>query len=221
MKEIIKKGKTVDEAVKSALDELSLNIEDVEVEVVSEGSKGIFGIGSKDAEVIVKYSEKEEKCVEETTGECETIVKDFLSNVFEKMDIEANVSVKKDGDKIDVDVSGEKMGIIIGRRGETLSSLQYLTNLVVNRKTEEYVKVSIDTENYKKKREEALIRLANKTAEKVLKYKRSFTLEPMNPYERRIIHSALQSNEKISTYSTGVEPMRKVVIALNKENKEY
>ena len=108
------------------------------------------------------------------------------------------------------------MGVIIGRRGETLSALQYLTSLVVNRKTEGYTKISIDTENYKKKREESLIKLANKTAEKVIKYRRNITLDPMNPYERRIVHSSLQGNDKISTFSTGDEPMRRVVVALKK-----
>ena len=217
MKEILKKGKTVDEAVKAALEELGLEKDQVEIEVIFEGNKGIFGIGSKDAEVLVKYNDADNI----VSGNAAEITKDFVKTLLEKMDIEANVEVKVDGDKINVDVSGEKMGIIIGRRGETLSSLQYITNLVVNRKTDEYVKVSIDTENYKQKREESLVRLANKTAEKVLKYRRSFTLEPMNPYERRIIHSALQSNEKITTYSTGTEPMRRVVIAVNKENKEF
>jgi len=225
MKEIIKKGKKVEDAVKMALEELGLTEDQVEVEVISEGNKGIFGIGSKDAEVIVRYSENKKEDVtvvsDKELSDNEKLTKEFLSTIFDKMGIEADIAIKSDGDKIDVDVSGEKMGIIIGRRGETLSSLQYLTNLVVNRKSDEYVKVSIDTENYKQKREEALIRLANKTAEKVVKYKRSFTLEPMNPYERRIIHSALQSNDKICTYSTGNEPMRRVVIAQNRENKEF
>ena len=214
MKETVKKGKSVEEAIELALAEIGASREDVEIEVVSEGSKGIFGIGSKEAEVKVTLK-----------GECscccgaEAIACDFVKNILDKLGMEATLSTEQDGDKINIDIAGENMGIIIGRRGETLSSLQYLTNLVVNRKTDEYTRVSIDTENYKHKREEALKKLAEKTADKVLKYRRSFTLEPMNPYERKVIHSALQDNDKITTYSTGSEPMRKVVVALNKNNE--
>lgn len=206
MKEIIKKGKTVDEAINIALNEMGVSRENVEIEVISEGNKGIFGIGSKDAEV---------KVILKDFG-AEEIAREFLQGVIEKIGIDANINVETEDDRINIDISGENMGIIIGRRGETLSSLQYLTNLVVNRRVDDYIKVSIDTENYKQKREEALIKLAHKTAEKVIKYRRSFTLEPMNPYERKIIHSALQENDRISTYSTGSEPMRKVVVALNR-----
>lgn len=206
MKEIIKKGKTVDEAINIALNEMGVSRENVEIEVISEGNKGIFGIGSKDAEV---------KVILKDFG-AEEIAREFLQGVIEKIGIDANINAETEDDRINIDISGENMGIIIGRRGETLSSLQYLTNLVVNRRVDDYIKVSIDTENYKQKREEALIKLAHKTAEKVIKYRRSFTLEPMNPYERKIIHSALQENDRISTYSTGSEPMRKVVVALNR-----
>ena len=208
MKEIIKKGKTVDEAINIALEEAGVLRENVEIEVLSEGNKGIFGIGSKEAEVKIIIKEN-------CAGD---IAKDFVENVLKKLNMAANVDVNCDEDRVNIDISGENMGIIIGRRGETLSSLQYLTNLVVNRKVEDYIKVSIDTENYKQKREEALIKLAHKTAEKVIKYRRSFTLEPMNPYERKVIHSALQENEQISTYSTGSEPARRVVVALNRNN---
>ncbi len=208
MKEIIKKGKTVDEAINIALEEAGVSRENVEIEVLSEGNKGIFGIGSKEAEVKIIIKEN-------CAGD---IAKDFVENVLKKLNMAANVDVNCDEDRVNIDISGENMGIIIGRRGETLSSLQYLTNLVVNRKVEDYIKVSIDTENYKQKREEALIKLAHKTAEKVIKYRRSFTLEPMNPYERKVIHSALQENEQISTYSTGSEPARRVVVALNRNN---
>lgn len=208
MKEIIKKGKTVDEAINIALEEAGVSRENVEIEVLSEGNKGIFGIGSKEAEVKIIIKDN-------NAGD---IAKDFVENVLEMLNLSANVDVNCDEERVNIDISGENMGIIIGRRGETLSSLQYLTNLVVNRKVEDYIKVSIDTENYKQKREEALIKLAHKTAEKVIKYRRSFTLEPMNPYERKVIHSALQENEQISTYSTGSEPSRRVVVALNRNN---
>ena len=208
MKEIIKKGKTVDEAINAALSELGVSRENAKIEIISEGNKGIFGIGSKDAEVKVSFGEID----------AEAIAKECVENIVAKLGLNAEITTSAEEDKINMNISGDGMGIIIGRRGETLSSLQYLTNLVVNRKVDDYIKVSIDTENYKQKREEALIKLAHKTAEKVIKYRRSFTLEPMNPYERKVIHSALQENEKISTYSTGSEPSRRVVVALKRDD---
>lgn len=206
MKETVKKGKTVDDAVEAALAELGVGKDDVEITVLTEGNKGLFGLGSKEAEVKVTVIEKSS----------EEIARDFLNTVLEGIGLEASVNISTDEERMNIEISGESMGVIIGRRGETLSALQYLTSLVVNRKTEGYTKISIDTENYKKKREESLIKLANKTAEKVIKYRRNITLDPMNPYERRIVHSSLQGNDKISTFSTGDEPMRRVVVALKK-----
>lgn len=206
MKETVKKGKTVDDAVEAALAELGVGKDDVEITVLTEGNKGLFGLGSKEAEVKVTIIEKSS----------EEIARDFLNTVLEDIGLEASVDISTDEERMNIEISGESMGVIIGRRGETLSALQYLTSLVVNRKTEGYTKISIDTENYKKKREESLIKLANKTAEKVIKYRRNITLDPMNPYERRIVHSSLQGNDKISTFSTGDEPMRRVVVALKK-----
>ncbi len=206
MKETVKKGKTVDDAVEAALAELGVGKDDVEITVLTEGNKGLFGLGSKEAEVKVTVIEKSS----------EEIARDFLNTVLEDIGLEASVDISTDEERMNIEISGESMGVIIGRRGETLSALQYLTSLVVNRKTEGYTKISIDTENYKKKREESLIKLANKTAEKVIKYRRNITLDPMNPYERRIVHSSLQGNDKISTFSTGDEPMRRVVVALKK-----
>ena len=206
MKETVKKGKTVDDAVEAALAELGVGKDDVEITVLTEGNKGLFGLGSKEAEVKVTVIEKSS----------EEIARDFLNTVLEDIGLEASVDISTDEERMNIEISGESMGVIIGRRGETLSALQYLTSLVVNRKTEGYTKISIDTENYKKKREESLIKLANKTAEKVIKYRRNITLDPMNPYERRIVHSSLQGNDKISTFSTGDEPMRRVVVTLKK-----
>ena len=188
MKETVKKGKTVDNAVEAALAELGVGKDDVEITVLTEGNKGLFGLGSKEAEVKVTVIEKSS----------EEIARDFLNTVLEGIGLEASVDISTDEERMNIEISGESMGVIIGRRGETLSALQYLTSLVVNRKTEGYTKISIDTENYKKKREESLIKLANKTAEKVIKYRRNITLDPMNPSERRIVHSSLQGNDKIA-----------------------
>ena len=208
MKEIIKKGRTVDEAVQLALDELGCTRDDVLIDVISEGKNGLFGIGSKEAEVRVTLEEKSP----------ETVAAAFLKGVTENLGLDATINTSTDDeDVLNIDVSGEDMGAIIGRRGETLSALQYLTSLVVNKNTDGFIRVSLDTENYKQRREQALIHLADKTASKVIRFRRSLTLEPMNPYERRIIHSHLQGNNKVSTYSTGTEPARRVVVALKRD----
>lgn len=150
-------------------------------------------------------------CVEASEKEAEA--RSFLTNVLEKMKVQADMAITSQKDEMRIEFSGPDMGIIIGRRGETLDALQYLTSLVVNKGEEGYIKVTLDTENYRKKREDTLVKLATKLAGKVVKYRRNISLEPMNPYERRIIHSALQEYEGVTTYSTGSEPNRKVVIA--------
>ncbi len=199
-----KTGKTVQDAISLALAELNASMEDVEVEVLEEGSKGIFGIiGGKLARVRVTLKES----VSEVAIE-------FLQKVFEKMGISAEIEAAENDDTLFLEIKAEDSGIIIGRRGETLDALQYLTSLVVNKNRDSYKKVSIDIENYRYKREETLVRLAKRLADKVVKYKKSVTLEPMNPYERKIIHSTLQDNEFVETYSIGSEPNRKVVITL-------
>ncbi|WP_024832691.1 RNA-binding cell elongation regulator Jag/EloR [Ruminiclostridium josui] len=205
---IEKKGKTVQEAISAALEELQLTQDDVDIEVIEEGNKGIFGIiGSKVAKIRVTVKEKEEK------NRCD-IASDFLYTILNNMGVEADINVTEDEESIVVDINGDNIGIIIGRRGETMDSLQYLTSLVVNKEYEDYKRVILNVENYRQKREETLIKLANRLADKVVKYKKPITLEPMNPYERRIIHSSLQGHKYVETYSTGEEPKRKVVITL-------
>lgn len=142
--------------------------------------------------------------------------KNFLMDVMKSMGIEASIEVQLVKDSLNIQLEGPNMGVIIGRRGQTLDSLQYLVSLVVNKNRDNYLKVFIDTENYREKREETLIRLANKMARKAKKIGKTVILEPMNPYERRIIHSALQGNPYVQTYSEGDEPFRKVVITLKK-----
>ena len=204
---IEKTGKTVQEAISAALLELKLSEEDVDIEVIEEGTKGIFGIiGSKVARIKVSVKEEE-------TNRCD-IASDFIYSILNNMEIEAEISVNEDDENIVVDVNGDDIGIIIGRRGETMDALQYLTSLVVNKGYQDYKRVILNVENYRQKREETLVKLANRLAEKVIKYKKPVTLEPMNPYERRIIHSSLQGHKYVETYSTGEEPKRKVVIAL-------
>jgi len=207
---IEKCAKTKEEAIALALAELGISEADAEIEVVEEGSKGFLGLGSKDA--VVKVSAKA------TDGGKKA--EDFLSKIFELTGEEVNVEATTDGDVLRVNLSGPDMGIVIGKRGETLDALQHLTSLVVNKGDGNFMKVSLDAENYREKRNEALESLAHKLANKVMRTRRSTTLEPMNAYERRIIHSALQDHETVTTYSIGQGINRKVVIALkSKDNK--
>jgi spoIIIJ-associated protein len=207
MKTIEMTGRTVEEALKSALSELKLTEDKVEVEVLEEGSKGFFKlIGAKPARIRVKV--KRDYIYD---------AKAFLRDVLNSMGIRAEIKIKEEDNVLKINLVGPDMGIIIGYRGETLDSLQYLVSLVVNKDQEaEYKRVVLDTENYRAKREETLRRLASKTAFKVRKTGKSFRLEPMNPYERRIIHSALQNDLYVETFSEGEEPYRRVVVNLKK-----
>ena len=234
-----KSAKNKEAAIEAALKELGAAREDVDIEVLDEGSKGFLGIGARDARVRVtlkkaqseeaapaqtsapvRESKKEERPKKESLGGPEEDAKKFLGDIFSAMNLDVSIDAKMDEQSISIDLAGENMGIVIGKRGDTLDSLQYLTSLVVNQRSEDYIKVSIDTENYREKRTEALLALSNRLAEKVTKTGKKFTLEPMNPYERRIIHSNLQDSETVTTYSVGAEPYRKVVIA-PKNSKPY
>jgi len=223
-----KTAKTVEEAIQSALEELKTEREKVEIEVLEQPTRGIFGIiGSKHAKVRVSIKEDKipEKTIEKKIEFKEIKVKDFtvdkdkarkfLREVLEAMDIKAEIRVKDINGGIYINLSGPRMGLIIGRRGQTLDSLQYLVSLVVNKdkEKESFVKVILDTEDYRRKREETLERLARRLAERVQKTGKKVELEPMNPYERRIIHSTLQEYKDITTFSEGEEPYRKVVIS--------
>lgn len=207
MKTIEITGKTVEEALKSALRQLDTTEDKVEVTVIDEGSKGFFNlIGTKPAKISVTM--KRDRILE---------TKKFLSEVLEKMNVKAEINIEESNDVVNINLTGPKMGNIIGYRGETLDSLQYLTSLVVNKaKEDKYKRVILDTENYRQKREETLKRLANKIAYKVRKSGRVLKLEPMNPYERRVIHSELQNNDFVKTFSEGEEPYRRVVVELKK-----
>ncbi len=216
------RAKSVDEAVEAALKELNASRDDVDIEVIEEPSKGFLGIGAHDAvvRVTVKGAEKKTEKAAKAPSKPKVIpedadktAKEFLDGIFKAMNLEVQIDAKKTDEGVDIELSGDNMGIVIGKRGDTLDSLQYLTSLVVNKGSEDYVKVSLDTENYREKRTETLLSLSNRLAEKVAKTGKRFTLEPMNPYERRVIHSNLQDNENVTTYSIGQEPYRKVVIA--------
>ena len=230
-----KSAKSINEAIELALEELNASREDVDIEVIEEGSKGFLGLGAKDAVVKVtlknqsaapKKSEKataplKTEQVQTDNTSVENVAKSFLENLFAAMKLEVAISVSLEGDMMTVNLEGDNMGIVIGKRGDTLDSVQYLTSLVVNKNSEDYIKVTIDTENYREKREEALVALSKRLADKVTRTGKKFTLEPMNPYERRIIHSNLQDFESVTTFSVGTEPYRKVVIAPKNPKPRY
>lgn len=199
-------AKTVNEAITEACRKLSVTSDKLDYEVTEEGSGGFFGIGSKPA--VIRAAVKMEKLSAEDTA------KNFLHDVFAAMNMQVAVNVLYDEAEksMDIDLSGDEMGVLIGKRGQTLDSLQYLVSLVVNKEMEEYVRVKVDTEHYRQRRKETLENLAKNIAYKVRKTRRPLALEPMNPYERRIIHSALQNDKCIATHSEGDEPYRRVVV---------
>ena len=209
MDEIRKSGKTIDEAVAAALAELQAEKDEVTITVIEEGSKGFLGMfGGKDAVVLVKKNFNPEKAAE-----------NFLREVFLSMGLIIKIETKMQDKHLLVDLTGDDMGILIGKRGQTLDALQYLVNLVVNKNSASYISVMLDTENYRQRRKETLETLAKNIAYKVKRTRRPVSLEPMNPYERRIIHSALQNDKYVFTKSEGEEPFRHVVIALKKEER--
>lgn len=205
MKTLEKSAKTIDEAIDAALAELGRSREEVTIDIVRMPSKGIFGIGAKDA--IVRVSAEDNVTA---------FAIDFLSNIFKKFDLDVEIRTSEGEEFITLDLVGKDLGILIGRRGETLDALQYLTNLTVSRHFEERSKFILDVEGYRAKREETLERLAKKLAERVKESGKNMSLEPMSPYERRIIHTVLQSDDQVRTFSEGEEPYRKVVIARKK-----
>lgn len=200
-------AKTVDDAITEACQKFTVTSDKLEYEVVDEGKTGLLGIGARPAviHVRVKSSPKDK-------------AKDFLDDVFEAMNLTVvtNVNYNEEENSMEIDLSGDEMGILIGKRGQTLDSLQYLVSLVVNKDIENYIRVKVDTENYRKRRKETLENLAKNISYKVKRTKRPVSLEPMNPYERRIIHSALQNDRYVTTYSEGDEPFRHVVVVLKK-----
>ena len=198
-------AKTVDEALTEASIRLGIPSNKLEHEVIEKGSAGFLGIGSRNA--VIKAWKK--FSIEDAT-------KEFLSSVFKAMNLEVEVKVNEEEKAVDVDLEGDDMGVLIGKRGQTLDSLQYLTNLAINKGSEEYYKVKVDTEDYRKRRKETLENLAKNIAYKVKRTKRPVTLEPMNPFERRVIHSALQNDRFVTTHSEGEEPYRHVVVTLKK-----
>ena len=203
-------GKTEEEAIAGALEELNMTRDEVTVEILERAKAGFFGIGSVPAKVRVSYELPETRAEKLET---------FLKGLFEHMDVEAGMTIEETERGISVNFEGENIGALIGHRGETLDAIQHLANYTINKNCDERVRICIDAENYRAKREESLRRLAEKVAGKVKKYRRNITLEPMNAYERHVIHASLQDVSGVTTYSTGTEPNRRVVVALERQQK--
>jgi len=201
-------AKTYDEAVTDALVKLGATSDQVEIEVIDKGSSGFLGIGAKPVKIKVTK-----------TLTPETYLRKFLSDIFNamKLEVEILIQIDEDSRNIDVELKGNDMGVLIGKRGQTLDSLQHLVSLVINKHSEEYIRVKLDTENYRERRKETLEQLAKNIAYKVKRTRRPASLEPMNPYERRIIHSALQDDKFVYTKSEGEDPFRHVVVLPKKE----
>ena len=221
-------AKTVSEAITDACQEFGVTSDRLVYEVIEKESAGFLGIGSKPAtikaaikveeEVKVVEAPKKEKESFVSSASFEEIAKTFLRDVFEAMKMEVAIVAKFNEEErnLDIELSGDDMGMLIGKRGATLDSLQYLVSLVVNKSTDDYVRVKVDTENYRERRKETLENLAKNIAYKVKRTKRPVSLEPMNPYERRIIHSALQNDKYVTTHSEGEDPFRRVIVSLKK-----
>ena len=269
MRSVEKVGKTVNDAITEALIELGASTEEVDIEIISKGSKGFIGFGAKDAKVRVtlkapvevepqveeipevkedvkvtslnkvteevvppspnemnneekKDSEDAVVVTKDEITHVQQLAEEFLYKLLKEMNIEAVVKSEiVNNNRLSINLEGKNMGVIIGKRGETLDAIQYITNIVANKGRTEYVKIMLDTENYRARREETLKRLAYKLSRKAQQSKRPIVLEPMNPYDRRIIHSALQDSKIVKTHSEGKEPFRRVVITPSYQNRSY
>ena len=202
-------GKTEEEAIESALAQLNLSRDDVSVEIVERAKSGFLGLKSSPAIVRVIYEE-----IEDSASKVES----FLTGLIQRMGVDATMEIKESDASVEVILKADEPGALIGRRGETLDAIQHLANYALNRGGANRTRVSIDAENYRQRRNETLENLATRTAGRVMKYRRNMTLDPMNAYERHIIHSTLQSYENISTYSVGSEPNRRIVVAYSRNN---
>ena len=248
LKTLEKSGKTEEAAIAAALEELGLDRDDVSVEIVERAKSGFLGIGASPAVVRVQYEAPDEELetVAEAAAESPAAapaeaqpaaapaapaaavdepesyarIRAFVSGLLEHMGIQAEIEITaRENGGVNVNLSGSNMGAVIGRRGETLDAIQHLTNYAVNRGSDKHMHISVDAESYRAKREESLVRLAEKMAAKAIKYKRSMALEPMNSYERHVIHTALQDYEGVTTSSTGTEPNRRVVVSYEKPQR--
>ena len=206
MKSLEITGKTYEEALVAGLAQMGLQSSQVDVTTLEEGTKGFLGIGARPYKLLLTKKDTAASRAE-----------DFLKNLTSLMGLSVTFDITENEDSMLINMNGDSQGILIGHRGETLDAIQYLTSLQVNKDSKDYIRVTLDTEGYRAKREQTLIALANRMAAKVAKTGRRMVLEPMNPYERRILHSALQEHPYVTTHSEGEEPNRRVGITLKKD----
>ena len=198
-------GKTRSEAIEKAMEKFGVGEENLDIQVVDEGSRGFLGIGAKDYVINVKKIINKEE-----------IIRSYLKKIYDCLDIRIDVRVEEEEDTVRVFVTGEGSSILIGRHGESLDGLQTIVNIYLTKETDEHKRLILDIEGYREKRETSLVAYAKKMAQKVMYSRRAIRLDPMNPYERRIVHFALQDNTKITSFSEGEEPNRRIVLALKK-----
>ena len=237
IKTLEKSARTEDEAIAAALAELGMDRDDVSVEIVERAKSGFLGIGASPAVIRVSYEAEDEPAAPAAAPKAEATaapakaaaaavvdenedyaeIRRFLTGLLERMGVTADIEISpRENGGVNVNLSGSGMGAIIGRRGETLDAIQHLTNYAINRGQNKRVRINVDAESYRLKREQALQRLAQKVADKVTRYRRNITLEPMNAYERHVIHAALQDHPDVTTFSTGTEPNRRIVVAYSR-----
>lgn len=233
------KGRTKGDAITEACTHFSIPSDKLDYQVIEEGKTGFLGMGARPAVIRARVKEEAEEVIEpvklaETPViasvkaaaadimdiDVEGVSRKFLLDVFAAMDmtVEIDISYNEQLRSLDIELSGDEMGVLIGKRGQTLDSLQYLISLVVNKGTTEYIRVKVDTENYRQRRKETLENLAKNISYKVKRTRRPVSLEPMNPYERRVIHSALQNDKYVTTHSEGEEPFRRVVVTPKRDS---
>jgi spoIIIJ-associated protein len=234
-KKIVASGKTIDDAIKNGLAQLAAARDEVEVRVLEQPSKGLFGlIGSKDAKVELELLEKQpveakpeakaevhaepvrEALSSASSSDLDPVEETirFLEDVFQAMNVKVQMTKRSDKDSVTIVMKGEEIGMLIGRRGQTLDALQYLSNIVMNRMGKTHTKIILDAENFRDRRRQTLEELAERLARKVVKTRKEVVLEPMSPQDRKIIHSSLQDHPSVKTFSKGEEPNRRVVITL-------
>ena len=239
MRETIATGKTIDEAKANGANELNVSVDDVTIEVLEAPKSGFLGLGAKPAKLLVRYTDpEEEKALENEVNavleakekeeeefvpneESIPFLEGFLKELFAKMGFDVSFNFKREGKFIIVDLIGDETGILIGKHGDTLDSLQHIVQLAFNKAVKGKEKIRIDTEGYREKREKTLVALAKSIASKVIKSKNKYELEPMKAYERKIIHSTLQSYPMLTTYSVGVEPERRLIVAFKHKNQDH
>jgi len=219
-------GKTIEEAISKACEELKVSREDVDIDVLANGSTGFLGlVGAKNAKIRATLKERPEVQTPEASlssvpsgAQVAETAKKTLSDLLRLLEIEASIELKEDSERILLNIKGDGSGLLIGRKGQTLDALEYLVNKIVHKGAEDKKRIVVDTENYRSRREESLVNLAQRLAEKAKRMGRPVTISPMSAHDRRIIHLALQEDKALHTWSTGTGLYRKIIISPEKKS---